>query len=67
VRDHLGVETQRHWSDKAIARTAHCLLWLFSIVALLATRLDGRVQIKVPDSARYRTQRLTFAESLAVE
>ena len=64
MRDHLGFETQRHWSDKAIARTAPCLLGLFSIVALLATRLDGRARIKVPDSARYRKQRLTFADTL---
>src|SRR3954452_21729368 len=26
VRDHLGVETQRQWSDRAIARTTPCLL-----------------------------------------
>ena len=35
VRDHLGVETQRQWSDKAIARTTPCLLGLFSLVTLL--------------------------------
>ncbi len=32
VRDHLGVETQRQWSDQAIARTTPCLLGLFSLV-----------------------------------
>jgi hypothetical protein len=26
VRDHLGVETQRQWSDRAIGRTTPCLL-----------------------------------------
>ncbi len=36
VRTHLGVETQRQWSDRAIARTTPCLLALFSIVTLLA-------------------------------
>src|SRR3954451_8636089 len=35
VRDHLGVETQRQWSDRAIARTTPCLLGLFSVVTLL--------------------------------
>ena len=35
ARAHLGVETQRPWSDKAIARTTPCLLALFSIVSLL--------------------------------
>jgi hypothetical protein len=38
VRAHLGVETQRQWSDTAIARTTPCLLALFSIVTLLAAR-----------------------------
>ena len=31
VRRHLGVETQRQWSDKAIARTTPALLGLFSV------------------------------------
>ncbi|MCG8362768.1 MAG: hypothetical protein MJA27_05470, partial [Pseudanabaenales cyanobacterium] len=32
VRTHLGVETQRQWSDKAILRTTPALFALFSIV-----------------------------------
>src|SRR5574338_404450 len=36
VRTHLGVETQRQWSDAAIARTTPTLLGLFSLVTLLA-------------------------------
>ena len=42
VRRHLGVETQRQWSDLAIARTTPCLLALFSLVALWATPLAAR-------------------------
>ncbi len=34
TRDHLGVETQRQWSDLAIARATPCLLGLFSLVTL---------------------------------
>src|SRR5690606_21174204 len=30
VRRHLGVETQRQWSERAILRTTPCLLGLFS-------------------------------------
>ena len=30
VRAHLGVETQRQWSDQAIARTTPILMGLFS-------------------------------------
>ena len=47
VRHHLGVETQRQWSDKAIARTTPCLLALFSIVTLLAARLPARERQRI--------------------
>ena len=36
VRRHLGVETQRQWSDLAIARTTPALLALFSLVTIWA-------------------------------
>ena len=65
VRDHLGVETQRQWSDRAIARTTPCLLALFSIVALLATRLDRHARLRVSATAWYRKERPTFADTLA--
>ena len=38
VRQRLGFESQRHWSEKAIRRTAPALLGLFSLVALIAHR-----------------------------
>ena len=65
TRDHLGVETQRQWSDQAIARTTPCLLGLFSIVALLTTRLRKRTRMAVAGAAWYRKQRPTFADALA--
>lgn len=65
VRDHLGVETQRPWSDRAIARTTPCLLALFSIVILLAARLDRRARSTVCTDAWYRKPRPTFADTLA--
>ncbi len=65
ARDHLGVETQRQWSDRAIARTTPCLLALFSIVALLATRLDRHARLRVSATAWYRKERPTFADTLA--
>ena len=65
VRDHLGVETQRQWSDKAIARATPCLLGQFSVVALLAARLDRRARVQVSISAWYHKQRPTFADTLA--
>ena len=65
VRDHLGVETQRQWSDKAIARTTPCLLGLFSIVALLAARLGHHTRLHVSDAAWYRKKHPTFSDALA--
>ena len=41
VRRHLGVETQRQWSDLAILRTTPALLGLFSLVTLWANRIKG--------------------------
>lgn len=35
VRAHLGVETQRQWSDLAIARTTPALLGIFSLITVL--------------------------------
>jgi hypothetical protein len=65
VRDHLGVETQRQWSDRAIARTTPCLLGLFSVVTLLATRLGHHARLRVSDAAWYRKKRPTFSDTLA--
>ena len=65
VRDHLGVETQRQWSDKAIARTTPCLLALFSIVTLLAARLGHHARLRVSTAAWYHKKRPTFADTLA--
>jgi hypothetical protein len=65
VRDHLGVETQRQWSDRAIARATPCLLALFSVVALLATHLDPRARSAVCTAAWYRKPHPTFADTLA--
>jgi hypothetical protein len=65
VRDHLGVETQRQWPDRAIARTTPCLLALFSIVTLLAARLDRRARAAVCTDAWYHKPCPTFADALA--
>lgn len=39
TRAHLGVETQRQWSDKAILRTTPALLGLYSLITLWACNL----------------------------
>src|SRR5690242_15937143 len=65
VRDHLGLETQRQWSDKAVARTTPCLLGLFSIVTLLAARLGHQARSRASMSAWYHKQQPTFVDALA--
>jgi hypothetical protein len=65
VRAHLGVETQRQWSDTAIARTTPCLLALFSIVTLLAARLPARERRQTAAAAWYPKPRSTFSDALA--
>jgi hypothetical protein len=65
VRAHLGVETQRQWSDKAVARTTPCLLALFSIVTLLAARLPARQRQRIAATAWYPKPQPTFSDALA--
>jgi hypothetical protein len=65
VRAKLGVESQRQWSDLAIARTTPCLLALFSLVTLWAADLDQRGQLSVRPSAWYRKHQLTFSDTIA--
>ena len=40
VRANLGVETQRQWSDKAIKRTTPILMGTFSLICLMASKLN---------------------------
>ena len=65
VRRHLGVETQRQWSDLAIARTTPCLLGLFSVVTLLAHELYQRHGVPVRQASWYRKTVPSFSDALA--
>jgi hypothetical protein len=65
-RAHLGLETQRQWSDHAIARTTPVLLALFSIVTLLALRLSQGEPIPMEVTAWYQKTEPTFADCLAL-
>ncbi len=65
VRAHLGVETQRQWSKKAIARTTPVLLGLFSLVTLLADQLQKRGKLIVSRAAWYDKQQPTFSDAIA--
>jgi DDE superfamily endonuclease len=65
-RAHLGLETQRQWSDQAIARTTPVLLALFSLVTVLALTLSHGGEIPVPLTAWYHKTEPTFADCLAL-
>jgi DDE superfamily endonuclease len=65
ARTHLGVETQRQWSDGAILRTTPALFGLFSVVALVTQQLLGDGALPVHRSAWYPKGAPTFAETLA--
>jgi hypothetical protein len=66
VRTHLGVETQRQWSDKAIARTTPTLLGLFSFITLLAHTLITGQGAQPRSAAWYPKSSLTFSDALAL-
>jgi len=67
VRVHLGVETQRQWSDLAILRTTPALLGLFSLVAVWANELAcapiGAVRPRT--AAWYDKREPTFSDAIA--
>lgn len=65
-RAHLGLETQRQWSDLAIARTTPVLLALFSLVSVLALQLSQDGQIPVRETAWYHKEDPTFSDCLAL-
>src|SRR3954454_447030 len=52
ARRHLGVETQRQWSDLAILRTTPALLGLISLVTLWATQLEAAQRL-LPECVRW--------------
>jgi len=66
ARAHMGLETQRQWSDLAIARTTPVLLGLFSLVTLMADRLGIRQTIPVRLAAWYTKELPTFADAIAL-
>ena len=65
VRAHLGFETQRQWSKKAIARTSPAILGLFSLVVLLAHHLLGDASMPVRSAAWYVKSEATFSDVIA--
>jgi len=66
ARAHLGVETQRQWSDLAILRTTPALLGLFALVTLLADAVLQGQDLPARSAAWYSKPLPTFSDTLAL-
>lgn len=64
MRAHLGFETQRHWSQRAIERTAPCLFGVFSLVTGMACVLHPS-DLPVRKDPWYPKEEATFVDALA--
>ena len=67
LRAHLGMETQRQWSERAIARTTPALFGLFSVVTLAADILiEQRGGMAPRTAAWYDKTSPSFADAIAL-
>jgi hypothetical protein len=66
ARAHLGLETQRQWNDRAIARTTPLLLGLYALVVLLAHHLCADQPLPTRSAAWYRKSEATFSDVMAL-
>ena len=64
TREHLGVETQRQWSDRAIVRTTPILMGLYSCVCLMVNKLRQEESLKANATAWHHKEHLTFSDML---
>ena len=65
ARRHLGMETQRQWPDRAVARTTPALLGLHSLATPWADELHRRSAILPRAAAWYTKRTATFSDALA--
>jgi len=65
ARAHVGIETQRQWSDRAILRTTPTLFGVFSLVTLFAHQLLQGQDLPMRQAAWYTKERPTFSDTLA--
>jgi len=63
-RRHLGIETNRQFSDKAIKRTTPCLFGMFSLVAMMAQELSRGGNLKIRRAAWYEKEVATFSDAI---
>ena len=68
TRAHLGVETQRQWSDKAIQRTTPLLMGLYSLLTLIAIEMNKIKTLVVTETTSWYDKKgeLTFVDIISV-
>ena len=68
TRAHLGIETQRQWSDKAIARTTPLLMVLLSILVLVAIKIHTTKKLLVQEATSWYDKKgeLTLADIIMI-
>ena len=64
TRRHLGIETNRQWSDKAIARTTPSLMGMFSLITMVAQELERTGKLKMRQAVWYHKQVATFSDAI---
>ncbi len=64
TRRHLGIETQRQWSDNAIGRTTPCLYGLFSLITMVAQELSKGGNLKIRSAIWYDKELATFSDAI---
>lgn len=66
-RRHLGIETQRQWSQKAVGRTTPLLFGLFSLVCVRSLQLSKKRPLQAANTSWYQKnqQTLAFSDLLA--
>ena len=65
MRAHLGVETQRQWSDRAIARTTPVLMGLFSRITPASRLLQKQRPMIRRTAAWYAKPAPAFVDAIA--
>jgi len=66
TRAHLGIEMQRQWSERAIARTTPLLMALLSILVLVAVKMHETKNLVVQETSSWYDKKgeLTLADIL---
>lgn len=67
ARRHLGMETQRQWSDNAIDKITPCILSSYSIINLIVfeSLVASRKSIPIQTTSWYKKTHVTFSDVLA--